>query len=107
MTITLPPPIQQWVEAQAGRTGTTAEEYVVQLLRDRMNRNDPATADELLRETLAEGDPDQVPALRRGIETKVQEALASGPAVEVSEAFWAERRRELAKRLASQGRNGP
>jgi hypothetical protein len=91
MNISLPLPIQAWVEAQAGRAGKTAEEYVVQVLVDEMS--DPGTSDMGV---------DELAAFRHKIEEKALEAIAGGPAVEVTPEFWEERHRVLTQRLAVQ-----
>jgi hypothetical protein len=106
MNISLPSPIQVWVENQASQSGKTAEEYVVQLLVEQMSGRRKDDAEAMLRESLNEGDSaqvshEEVAAFKREIEARVHEALAGGPPVAVTPEFWEERRRVLDERLAA------
>lgn len=73
-TISLPPALRQWVEAQiqSGGYGTPSE-YVRELLRNEQKRQ-----------------------ARMAVEAKLDEAITSGPAVPVTDATWQESEKRVA-----------
>lgn len=106
MNITLPEEMRSLLEDRARRAGLeSVEEYVLRATLgadpEEVRQTD---VDSWLRECLAAGrDPAAVPAEEvterwREIETALIEGLRSGPAVEATPAFWAERRRVLEER---------
>lgn len=77
MNISLPDEMKSFVETQVKEGGySTASEYLRDLIRDAKKK----AGEELLERLLIEG-------------------INSGPGIEVTPEFWAERRRELERRL--------
>ena len=80
MNISLPETLGTWVTQQAQQEGyNSADAYVQELLRRERERRD-----------------------KEALEQRLLRALDSGAPVEVTSAFWEERRRVLEERLARQ-----
>ena len=77
LTITLAPEIKEFVEEQAIREGSTLNEYLGELLRERRDRD------------------------RREIREKLLEAVRSGPATPMTRQDWDDIRRDIWARRAS------
>ena len=95
MTITLPDELRAELEQRAKASGfASVDAYVAYLVVS----DDPADASDDL--------PDPPPGAsyvvgsRAELEAKLQEALDSGPATEMTPADWADLRRRVAERLA-------
>ena len=76
LNLSLPPSQRAFVEAAAARSGTTSGEYVWRLICDAQRR-----------------------AAQEELERLALEGLRSGDSIEVTPAFWEERRRELQERI--------
>ncbi|QEL13234.1 ribbon-helix-helix domain-containing protein [Limnoglobus roseus] len=89
MTITLPDDVRIEAEAKARELGfATVEEYVIDLVRsDEPGLDVPPSGG-------------YQPKNRAALERLLDEGMASGEPIVVDEAFWEERRRVLAERLA-------
>jgi hypothetical protein len=115
MNINLPEALRLWAEQQAARTGWDgAEAYVAELLRRDRALNESLGPLGLLRQAMAEEgeDPASIPQERveqrkQEIDARLEQALASGPAVPVTAEFWEERQRVLAERLHQGNKAGP
>jgi antitoxin ParD1/3/4 len=82
MNISLPPSLKEWVDRQIDQGGFgTVSEYIRQLLREEQRRQ-----------------------ARLGVEAKLAEAEASGPAVPVNARTWKETERRVAERLKAGSR---
>jgi antitoxin ParD1/3/4 len=79
LNISLPPDMKAWVDEQVRRAGYgTTSEYFRQLVRE-----------------------DQRRRLREEIDAKLLAALDSGEPIEMTPAWWEQRRKELARRIAA------
>ncbi len=78
MNIILPGPLGNWVEQQARQEGhASPDAFVQELLRQEREKRD-----------------------KQALEQRLLSALDSGEPIEVTPAFWEERRRDLEARLA-------
>jgi antitoxin ParD1/3/4 len=75
MNISLPEPMRAYVEQQVAQGGfSTASEYIRQLVRE-----------------------DQKRAAKERLESLLMEGIESGPAVEITDEYWAEKKAKLLK----------
>ena len=75
MNISLPEPMRAYVEQQVAQGGySTASEYIRQLVRE-----------------------DQKRAAKQRLESLLMEGIESGPSVEITDEYWAEKKAKLLK----------
>ena len=80
MNISLPEEMKTFVETQVQQGGySTASEYLRELIRDAQKKR----------------------KAQERLEKLIQEGIESGPGIEVTPEYWAERRQELERRLSS------